>query len=338
MILDDDINRIVNDKNIDWKVLHGANVLVTGATGLIGSLCIKAMLNLDYSVNIYALVRDEEKARLLLGNEVNYVVGDVRSPIDLSVSPDYIIHCAAVTKSKMMIESPVETLDILINGTKNILNLAKNNDTKSIVYVSSMEAYGVTTDNQNPITEDKLGYIDLSSARSSYPEGKRASECLCSAYYHQFGLRVKAVRLALTMGAGIPISDNRVAMQFARSVVNGDDIVLHTEGKSFSNFCYTSDSIRGIFTVLLKGQNGEIYNVCNDKETRSIREIAELVRDKVANGKISIKFEIPENNCFGYAPDTVLKLSSSKLIELGWLPEIDLESAYERLVQYIKGE
>ena len=338
MVLQDDIRRIAADNNIRWDKLCNAKVLVTGATGLIGSLCIKAMLAHDVPVQIFALVRDQKKAEEIFGNSVNYVLGDVRNPIEIDISPDFIIHCASNTKSKLMVDAPVDTLDISLSGTMNILKFAQKSGVNSVVYLSSMEAYGVTDENQNPVTEDKLGYVDLSSARSSYPEGKRASECLCTALYHQYGLPVKIARLALTMGAGIPLSDNRVSMQFARSVVNGEDIVLHTQGRSISNFCYTSDSIRGILTVLLNGIDGEFYNVCNDSETRSIREVAELVAKKIAEGKINVIYDIPEGNRFGYAPDVTLRLSSKKLYGLGWAPEVDLESAYHRLVRYMKGE
>ena len=338
MVLSEDIKRITEDSNIDWNRLKGTKILVTGATGLIGSLCIRTLLALDIPVEVYALVRSREKAESIFGTRVNYVIGDVRQPIETDIRPDFVIHCASVTKSKVMVEDPVGTLDITIKGTMNMLDLAMASSVKSMVYASSMEAYGVTEESQNPVTEEKLGYVDLTSARSSYSEGKRAAEILCSAYYHQHGLPVKVARLALTMGAGIPVEDNRVSMQFAKSAIRGEDIVLHTMGRSLSNFVYTSDCIRGLFTVLLNGKDGEIYNICNDQETRSIGEIAELVAEKHAGGRIRVVRDIPEGNTFGYAPDTCLRLSSEKLKGLGWEPEISLENAYGRLIRYIKGE
>lgn len=338
MVLDEDIKRVIEDSNIKWNNLKGSRVLVTGATGLIGSLCIRVLLELDIPVEVYALVRDKAKAEVLLGDKVKYILGDVRNPIECDLAPDYFIHCASNTNSKTMIEDPVDTMDISINGTINMLRLAQQSGAKSFVFVSSMEVYGVTEERQNPVTEEKLGYIDLSSARSSYSEGKRASECLCAAFYHQYGLPVKIARLALTMGAGIAITDNRVSMQFAKSVINRNDIVLHTLGHSISNFCYTSDSIRGIFTILLNGTDGETYNVCNDKETRSIRAIAELVAEKIAGGRIKVVHNIPKCNSYGYAPDVSLRLSSQKLMNLGWVPRIDLAVAYDRLIKYMNGE
>lgn len=338
MVLKEDIARIVRDDNINWERLRNASVLVTGATGLLGSLCVKTLLALPFPVRVYALVRDREKAEAQLGSRVHYVTGDVRKATQEEPAPEFIIHCASVTKSETMLKSPVDTMDISILGTRNMLELAHRCGTKSMVYLSSMEAYGVTEEQQNPVTEEKLGYVDLTAARSSYPEAKRAAECFCAAFYHQYGLPVKIARLSLTMGAGVPLSDNRVSMQFARSAIGGQDIVLHTAGQSQSNFCYTSDSVRGIFTILLNGKDGETYNVCNDKETRRICQIAALVAEQIAGGAIHVVYDIPEGNRFGYAPDAALKLSSQKLMALGWTPEVDLADAYGRLIRYIKGE
>ncbi|MBO7496349.1 MAG: NAD-dependent epimerase/dehydratase family protein [Salinivirgaceae bacterium] len=336
MILQEDIKIITADKNIAWNKLFNAKILVTGATGLIGSLCIRTLLAIDIPLQIYALVRDIQKAKSLFGDKVNYIVGDVRNPLEDEIIVDFIIHCASNTKSKLMVDAPVDTLDIAISGTKNILNYANKCKIKSMAYLSSMEVYGITTATQNPVSEDKLGFIDLTSARSSYSEGKRAAECLCMCYYHQYKLPVKIVRLALTFGAGIPLSDNRVSMQFANSVISGKDIILHTAGKSISNFCYTTDTVRGIFTILLNGEDGQSYNVCNDNETRSISEIAELVVREIAENAIKVDYDIPQNKNFGYAPDVLLRLTSAKLNKLGWRATVNLETAYRRLIKYIK--
>jgi UDP-glucuronate decarboxylase len=145
---------------------------------------------------------------------------------------------------------------------------------------------------------------------------------------------VKVARLAQTFGAGIPLTDNRTPMQFARAAIEGKDIVLHTEGKSISNFVYLVDAITGILTILEKGKAGQAYNVCNDKETRSVREIAELVKDKVSGGKIEVKVEKKEN--MGYAPDVAMYIDSGKLRSLGWKAGVGMAEAYRRLIEYLR--
>lgn len=334
-ILDSDIKAILSDHNIPWGMLDHSTILVTGATGLIGSLIIRTLLYYGHNIKIYALVRDQEKARALLGDSIHYVRGDIRYPLHVEGQIEYVIHCAAVTTSKYMYSNPVETLEISIWGTKNILDFSRNKGIKSVLYVSSMEVYGKTTAEDNPITEKKMGYVDLADPRSSYPEGKRVCELLGCSYFREFGIPVKIVRLAQTFGAGVSTHDNRAPIQFARCVLDDRDIVLHTHGHTMSNFCYTADAIRAILTVLLKGKNGEAYNVCYDAESRTILEIAKLVANQVSQGRIKVQFDIPKENVFGYAAETNTRLCSQKLEELGWFPRIGMKEAYTRLLQYL---
>lgn len=340
-----DILSILMDDNIPWQSFNGASVLVTGATGLIGSLFVHTLLAREKmhptETIIYILLRDEQKGRRCFGEDykrLTPVLGDVRDPIYINGSIDYIVHCASVTTSKLMVTDPIGTISTSVDGTRNILTLAIAKHVKSVLYLSSMEVYGVTSEKQNPVTEEKLGFIDLTNARSSYPESKRLCELICHSYAQQFGLPVKIARLAQTFGPGVNLTDNRLAVQLARSVVSGADIVLHTEGRSVMNICYTTDTLRGIFTLLTKGENGEVYNICNDAETRTVYEIAKLVAEQVAEEKIRVTYDIPETNSYGFAPDSIMHLSSNKLRSLGWQPYIGLEEAYRRLVVYLQTE
>lgn len=143
---------------------------------------------------------------------------------------DYIFHCASVTASKVMINNPVETLLTSIDGTKNVLNFARESSCKSVVYVSSMEMYGSFAEANNNVTETELGYINPLAVRSNYPESKRLCENMCVAFWSEYGVPVKIARLSQTFGAGILSGENRVFAQFARSAIEGKDIVLHTRG------------------------------------------------------------------------------------------------------------
>ncbi|MGM9614971.1 MAG: NAD-dependent epimerase/dehydratase family protein [Oscillospiraceae bacterium] len=341
-MLQDDISQILADANIPWQAFDHASFFITGATGLLGSLIAKTLIaykRTHRDLSIYALVRSAERAKEIFGADVDQlrlVIGDVRDPLVLDAPIDYIFHGASVTASKYMVTNPVETVMTSIRGTENVFELARRQPIKGMVYLSSMEVYGTTAEADNPVTEEKLGFIDLRSPRSSYPESKRICECMCGAYSAEYGVPVRIARLAQTFGAGVPLSDNRVSMQFARSALRGEDIVLHTAGKSVSNFCYTVDAVRGLFTILTKGENGQAYNICNDGESRTIAEIAELVATRAADKKIQILFDIPEGNTFGYAPDAVMRLNSDKLRKLAWRPQVSMVDAYKRLISYLK--
>lgn len=159
------------------------------------------------------------------------------------------------------------------------------------------------------------------------------AENICYSYYKEYGIPVKIARLAQTFGKGVPHSDNRVFGQFARAARQGTDIVLHTKGHSMGNYCGIHDAVRGILTILKKGADGEAYNVVNEENTMSVREMAELVAERLAGGNIKIRYDIPEENVYGYAPDTGLRLSGRKLAELGWKPAESLQKMYADMME-----
>ena len=315
--------------------LAGARIMITGATGLIGSTLVRCLLALDNGVTITLPVRNRAKAAAMYDadtSRLNIVACNLLEYcITLDDDFDYIIHCASPTAGKYMNEQPVETYELAVETTRALLQYARKHTIKGMVYVSSLEYYGQNFDDLI-ITEDFQGYVDTTSARSSYPMGKRAAEYLCAAYALEYDIPAKVARLTQTFGAGIAADDNRVFAQFARSVINGEDIVLHTTGESAKPYCYTTDCISAILYILLKGEKGESYNVANQDTYISIKDMAEFLRDNF-NPKIDIRVEIHSE--MGYAPVTKLHLSSEKLMALGWKPRYDLKEMYSNLIKSI---
>jgi len=316
-----------------------ANYLVTGGTGYIGFNLIKHISESDVNAQVIALVRNLDKAsemgvdKLATLIEVDLTDSDWMGALTLDV--DYVFHCASVTKSAQMVQHPIMVIESIVNTTQNVMKLAVRCGAKSVVYLSSMEVYGdVDCSDGHRADETELGQVDLLNARSCYPMGKRMAENICYSYFKEFGLPVKIARLAQTFGRDILPEDNRVFVQFAKSVKNGDNIVLHTAGASMGNYCGLDDALDGLMTILNKGASGEAYNVVNEANTMSIRQMAELVASQVANGQIEVKVEIPEDaDKLGYAKDTRLMLSGKKLQSLGWKPEQELVDMYRDVIK-----
>ena len=338
-ILQEDLEQFAKQFEL-WEQLHSKSFLITGATGLIGSVLTKCLLELNrehnLGIKIFAVVRDIEKARKVFADEfcsINFLESPITDICSESViTPiNYIIHLASPTVGKYMEEHPVETFNLAYQSTFALLDFARRTDVESMVYVSSIECYGQILDDRL-ITEDVRGHVNPMSSRSSYPMGKRAAEYLCFSYSEEYGTPAKIARLTQTLGAGISESDNRVFAQFARSIVRSEDIVLHTTGESAKPYCYTTDCVSAILYILLRGQNGEAYNVANPDTYISIRDLAFFVKQHF-NPSINVRIELNEN--MGYAPVTKLRLSTEKLRNLCWQPQYDLKGIFDRIIRYI---
>lgn len=305
-----------------------STILITGATGFIGGLLVDEIITVNSSQNtnirLVLPVRNVQKAKEKYTryeegyNFITFIETTLEDihPDKFDMTIDYIFHCACVTTSSTMISNPVEVADGIVTGTKNILELARIKKVKSMVYLSSMEVYGVIKRDVSLVTEDVLGEIDIYSTRSCYPLGKRMAEHYCYIYYKEYEVPVKIARLAQTFGYGTDSNDSRVFAQFARAAYENKDIVLHTKGLSMGNYCESKDDINTLLIILNHGQDGEVYNVVNEENTMSIHDMANLVAKKIAKNEINVIFDIPEDTSYGYASDTNIRLSSEKLDRL----------------------
>ena len=339
-ILREDIARA--SEIIPEESLKNKSILVTGATGLIGSHIVKTLLFFNHSkdsnIKVYALVRNAEKARRVFGDLCNsedfiLVIGDVSSEIKIDERIDFVIHGASPTSSRFFVNNPVETIMTAIEGTRNLLEFSKNKGVEGFVYLSSLEVYGVPANTIEKVSEKDYGYLDPIQVRSSYSESKRLAECLVASYAEEYGVKAKIARLSQTFGPGVEYNDGRVFAEFARCAIEGRDIVLHTEGKTVRTYCYTKDAVTAILTILVNGKKGEAYNVTNPETKSSIREMAEMVAGLFPEKNLKVNIEIPENSSvFGYNPEMVIVLDNAKLCSLGWKPTIGLKEMFKNTI------
>lgn len=318
------------------QMLCHKTVLVSGATGMIGSQLVRRLLDTD-GVKVIGLFRNEEKRDFLFpGNHPNlsWVKCDISEALSIPGKIDYMVHTAGVTGgSKQHVDYPMTTINTALNGTMNMLELAKEKNVRGFVFLSSLEIYGKTASGDSRIKETDGGYIDPTSVRSSYSESKRMCETICASYAKQYSVPAKIVRLAPTYGKGASYSDNRVLCEFAKCVIEKKDIVLRATGETLRNYCDSDDAAEAILTVLTDGAQGEAYNIANMDIELSIKELAERVIRLYPESGIRLRFDLAEDvTKLGYNRTVKNRLDSSKLMQLGWTPHTGLDQMIGNVV------
>ena len=329
-------------KKVDLEKLKGKSILVTGAGGLICSyiidLLIYANMSQNANIKIYAMSRSEDKLKKRFGYFFDSslfvpVIQDVCSPCS-NLDVDYIIHGASNANPRLYVTDPIGTMNANYLGTLNMLNLAKENNSR-FIYISSGDVYG-TVDNSNGfLTEDCYGYIDILNVRSSYSSSKRASETLCSSYNSQYNVESLIVRPAHIYGPTCTRSDTRAVSDFINKASQGQDIIMKSDGSSVRSYCYVGDAVTGIMKVLTNGEPCNAYNISNNKNIISVKELAEIIC-KYSDSNLII--QIPDTELDKKVDSNVklIRLSSDKLESLGWYPDKDIESGIKLTLNVFK--
>lgn len=326
---------------IDWNELKNATILVTGSTGLIGSNLVNALAfnNKEKGLNIklVLLVRNVEAAKALFGwTEAEIVRYEIGQELKIEKSVDYIVHLASPTSSKFFVECPADTMLANIDGYKTLLDWAVKQPVKKFIGMSTMEVYGLPPKGHK-VKENELGAFETMNARNSYPIAKIACETLCHSYHIQYGVPSVILRATQTFGPGVKYDDGRVFAQFMRCAIEKKDIVLKTKGETERSYLYTADAVSAIIAALIKGQAGEAYTIANPETYCSIKEMAGLVANKIANDEIKIVFDLNRDvTKQGYADTLYMDLDVAKIQSLGWKPQVNLLDMYKRMIRSVQ--
>lgn len=318
------------------------SILVTGATGLIGSCLIDTLLlanrelNCDYT--IFALGRNLEKLEKRFSyacndNHLNFVVQDVCAPLENCGKVDYIIHAASNADPRSYALYPAETLLTNIYGANNVLNFAKKIENVKVLFTSTFETYGKIEDCE-AFKEEQYGLIDYNSVRSCYPESKRCAEILFRCYEQEYGVKYSIARLCSIYGPTMDPNDSKAHAQFIRNALNNEDIVLKSEGKPRRTYLTVFDTVSAMFKILFDGKSGEAYNVASDKSVVSIAEVAHTVAS-ICGRKVI--FDLPDEiESRGFSAPQNSILDSTKLKELGWEAQYNLQQGMELTIKILK--
>lgn len=329
---------------INYRELFHKSILVTGATGLIGSFLVDLLLYANQQENagieVYALARNKETlctrfASVQKMPELHFLVQDVTEPLQLQECVDYIIHAAGDGFPSAFREHPVETMTPAVLGTYQLLLYAKEMRIKRFIYLSSGEVYGKEIGRVKAFTEAETGDIDSMDVRSCYPIAKRCAEALCVSFMEQYQVPTVIARLSHTYGANVSARDNRATVQFMKNAVAGQNIVLHSPGRQLRSYTYVADCVSGVLTVLLNGRAGEAYNVANAASRVTVAEFAGMVAEK--SGRQCI-FEQPTNSeKKELTPIEYAVLASEKLEGLGWTGQYDISGGISQMLEIAVG-
>lgn len=338
--------KTIAELDYNWDKLKGKSIAISGATGMIGSFLVDVLLyrneKKDQDIKIYAFGRNEEKAQKRFGKHFRnanfvFVKQDINLPIDKNNCEsrmDYIIHAASNTHPVAYASDPIGTISANVMGTANLLDWATTVSCERFVFLSSVEIYGENKGDTDKFSEEYLGYIDCNTLRAGYPESKRTGEALCQAYIKQKGLDIVIPRLSRCYGPTMLSSDTKALSQFINKGINGEDIVLKSEGTQLYSYAYMADAVSGIIKLMLDGECGGAYNVVSDESDIMLKDLAKIIADYVGKKVI---FELPdETERAGYSKATKATLASDKIKKTGWKSFYDIETGLHHTIDVLR--
>ncbi len=338
-IIKKDIEEIIPEFQANLKTLEGNKILITGANGMIPGYIVDVISEFNKTSNnpakllLYNKNKTGKNSRLeyLLDNpNIKFIEQDVGKPFQIDEEIDIILHAASRANPISFKKEPIDTIDANVNGTRTLLDHSIKNPIKQFLFFSSSEVYGNPTEENIPTSENYFGNVNSLGDMACYAEAKRFSETLCMSFFRQYGIPIKLLRIFQTFGPGLRNDGKTIANMFDKGINKGA-IILKDPGTSKRALSYISDTTRGILKVLFNGQIGEAYNIGNNEDYFSIREIANKVKN-ILELKSDVSFPSsysPEKERIqNRMPDI------TKLRNLGFFPKISLEEGLIRLKNY----
>lgn len=334
-VREDDLKQII--AKIPYEMCEGQTFLITGANGFLASYVTDTLMYLKQKgfikrCSVIALCRNRQKAERVFrewleDRDFHLLIQPVEEKVILEGSVDYIVHAASCSTTHLFASNPADILAANMIGSYHLLELAREKQVKGFLFFSSGAVYGI--EDAEEICEGEICSINYLKPKNSYAVGKRAGEALCSAYWSQYQVPAKGVRISHTYGPGIDLNDGHVYSDFAKSIIEYKDLVIKGDGLAARPFCYVSDAVSAFFIILFKGAAGEMYNMANPQMNVTIKELADLLTQKVFPERgLQVIVENPSKEKQSHKT----KINIEKLEGLGWKAEVDLNTGFRRLV------
>lgn len=333
---------------LPWENLAGKTLVLSGASGMLGSLLVDTIMlrneRAGLECSVCALGRSRARLeerfshwRRHWGKLLHFVEHDINLPLDgagLPSNADYVVHLASNTHPVAYATDPVGTILANVYGTRNMLDFAVKCKARRFAFASSNEIYGENRGDVEFFDEAYCGYIDSNTLRAGYPESKRCGEALCQAYRKQHGLDVVIPRFTRSYGPTLLATDTKAMSQFLRNALDGGDIVLKSEGMQYYSYTYSADAISGFLTVLLKGADGEAYNIADERSDVRLRDLAGEIASCAG---VKVVFQVPDVvERAGFSKATKARLDATKLNAIGWHAKYDLKCGIARTLDILR--
>ncbi len=356
-VIQTDLNYICDNLTEEFNVLSDNRLLITGGAGFLGYYLVQAVLhwnqhrangkpidltvydNYSRGVPSWLSALEGNKNLALVKHDVTHPL-----PADMGIFP-YIIHAASIASPIYYRKNPIETMDANVDGLRYLLDYFKKQQADGtsaggFLYYSTSEIYGDPTPENIPTPETYRGNVSCTGPRACYDESKRYGETLCVNFAEQYGLPIKMARPFNNYGPGIKITDRRALPDFARDIIENRDIVMFSDGKPTRTFCYVADAVVGYYKILMKGRNGEPYNIGVEKPEISIMTLAEktvsLSRDLFGyKGKIVKKISDDQNYLVDN-PNRRCPIITKARTELDYNPSISIDEGLKRSLIWYK--
>ncbi len=344
-IIAEDVEEIIRG-GIGLEQFRGRTVLISGADSFLMSYLVYALLannkENDCRTKIVALCRNGERARERFGEwgkeaGLHLLIQDVRDPVEYGGEVDYCIHAASPAGINSRQEYPLDTFQANLQGCFQLLNFCGKRELKKFMLLSSVDVYG-RCGKEGRLKETDTGVLDWNYKRNAYAAGKRAAETMCTLYHAQYGLPCVIARPFQVYGPGMSLTDGRLHGDFIRQITEKNSILLKSSGTAVRSFMYLKDATLALLRVLLCGEGGGIYNICDENGECSVYGLAQKYAE-AAGKEAGVEFSYDERD----TPEVTEALPSalgdaSKLRALGWKSGTSLEEGIRRTMRHYCGE
>lgn len=345
-MVDGDLRAIAAALGPKCDALSGSSILVTGAGGFLPSYVVLAVAWMNRNVlakpcKILALQRtapDAGSRIAAVANDPNVtvLVQSVTEPLPRGVSAQFIVHAASPASPKAYLARPFDAIDANVWGTRMLLDRAREWQSRSVLFFSSSEPYGSPPPEHIPTPETYAGQVDPLGVRAPYTETKRMGETLCATYARAFGVPARVVRPFHTYGPAVQLDDGRIMGEFLRQRLNGQAIEAKSDGRGIRSFCYVGDATAGFMAALLSDCVGEAFNIGDDREPVTIRQLAHIIAE-IESPHVPVHLATaPQTGHLTGTPDEVKPDLQKAARMLGYHPQTSLREGIQRTLRWFR--